>query len=108
MISAESCFCSSSLHTPTPDENLSPLAGISAQPSPERKTLCFKKLSRCLHTYVVRQPKLGLERSLRKTMVEQLFSSPTRAPPSVREFPSNSSLAGWHVPKKLQAKMEED
>lgn len=40
--------------------------------------------------------------------MEQLFSPPTRASPSVRDFPSNSSLAGKHVPKKLQAKMERE
>lgn len=47
------------------------------------------------------QPRLGWrgEEGL-SHRIEQLFSPPTRAPPSVRDFPSNSSLAGRLVPKE--------
>lgn len=84
-------------------------------PTPTRgETLCFKQLSSSLYTYTVRQPQLGLwgggrgGKRLSNRMREQLFSPPTRAPPSVRDFPSSSSLAGRLVPEKLQAKMERE
>lgn len=92
----------------TPWRNRTAFLWPGKAPSPSRgENPLFEKLSTSLHTSVVRQPKLDLG-GLRNRMMEQLFSPPTRAPPSVQDFPSNSSLAGRHVPEKLQAKMERE
>lgn len=77
-------------------------------PSPTQRGKPFVlKTEPSLRTCAARQPKLRFG-GLGNRMIEELFSPPTRAPPSVRDFPSNSSLAGRHVPKKLQAKMERE
>ena len=78
-----------------------PLARESTNPIQRGKPFVLKtELQPAYLCDEAAQPRLGWGGEGLSHRIEQLFSPPTRAPPSVRDFPSNSSLAGRLVPKE--------